>query len=131
LALLAAARVGRLATVGSDGIPHVVPFVFAVYDSTVYWAVDRKRKRSTRLRRLENIEANPNVALVVDDYDEDWTRLWWVRARGTARMVRDDPERNRALGLLAHKYHQYVDAPPDGPVVAIDIIDLSGWRAEG
>jgi PPOX class probable F420-dependent enzyme len=127
---LGEARVGRLATAGADGVPHVVPFVFALEGGTVYWAVDRKPKRSTELRRIRNIRENPNVELVVDHYEEDWGRLWWVRARGTARLVSDETERERALALLARKYPQYAAAPPTGPVVAIDIASVSSWEGQ-
>jgi PPOX class probable F420-dependent enzyme len=128
LARLASARVGRLATADAGGVPHVVPFVFAVDGRTVYWAVDRKPKRSPRLKRLDNIRANPVVEMVVDHYDEDWGSLWWVRARGRARIVEGE-DRSRALSLLAQKYAQYADDPPEGPVVAIDLTRVSGWEA--
>jgi PPOX class probable F420-dependent enzyme len=127
---LADARVGRLATTDAGSDPHVVPFVFAVDGETVYWVVDRKPKRSRRLTRLENIRANPSVQVVVDHYEEDWERLWWVRASGKARILgdRDAEEARRALDLLARKYPQYASAPPQGPVVAIDLTGISGWQ---
>jgi PPOX class probable F420-dependent enzyme len=126
---LRSARVGRLATADAGGIPQVVPFVFTVADHTLYWAVDQKPKRSRRLRRLDNIAANPNVEVVVDHYDEDWTRLWWVRATGMARVVDDEPELGRALQALAEKYPQYRADPPEGPVVAIEVTRVTGWQA--
>lgn len=133
LARLRAAPVGRLATVTPDGRPHVVPFVFALVEDgralRVYWAVDRKPKRSSRLRRLENLEANPHAELVVDGYDEDWDRLWWVRASGTGRVVDSPAERDLALSALAAKYPRYAVEPPEGPVVAIDIERITGWQA--
>ena len=126
------ARVGRLATVTPEGRPHVVPFVFALVQRgtgrVAYWAVDRKPKRSTYLKRLRNIEANPAVAFVVDGYDEDWERLWWVRCAGTARVVTDEAERRDALTALAEKYPQYREDPPGGPVVAIDIDTIDRWE---
>jgi len=125
---LGEARVGRLASVDRRGGPHVVPFTFALDGRILYWAVDRKPKRSTRLKRLDNIEANPNVALVVDHYDEDWDALWWVRATGTARILVGGGERDRALALLREKYGQYTTAPPDGPVVAVDLVRVSWWE---
>lgn len=124
---LAEARVGRLATADPGGVPHVVPFVFVLDGSTIYWAVDRKPKRSSHLKRLSNIEANPNVEMVVDGYDEDWTRLWWVRAGGAARVVSDAEEGARAVRLLAAKYPQHAAEPPPGPVVAIDLARVRGW----
>src|SRR5215212_5767681 len=120
------ARVGRLATADAAGVPHVVPLVFAMNEGTVYWAVDRKPKRSRELKRLANIAANPNVEIVVDSYDEDWSRLWWVRASGTARLIDARGERILALDRLARKYEHYRREPPDGPVVAIDVIALRG-----
>ncbi|HXF57963.1 MAG TPA: TIGR03668 family PPOX class F420-dependent oxidoreductase [Actinomycetota bacterium] len=126
---LGAARVGRLATADAGGVPHVVPFVFALHGETVYWAVDRKPKRSLDLRRIRNIRENPNVELVVDHYEDDWGKLWWVRARGTARLVEDEGERERALRLLASKYEPYRESPPPGPVVAVDLTGVSWWEA--
>ena len=126
---LAAARVGRLATADIGGVPHVVPFVFAMEGETLYWAVDQKPKRSRELKRLENIRANPNVEVVVDNYSEDWNDLWWVRASGTARILEEDEERLKAHRLLSEKYQQYADAPPEGPVVAIDVNRTTSWEA--
>jgi PPOX class probable F420-dependent enzyme len=130
---LRTARVGRIATVTPDERPHVVPFVFALVDASgkprAYWAVDRKPKRSERVQRLRNIERHPAVEVVVDDYDEDWNALWWVRASGNGRVVDSEEERSAALGSLRSKYPQYGDEPPTGPVVAIDIERISGWSA--
>lgn len=126
------ARVGRMATVTPSRRPHVIPFVFVLVEQgsarVAYWAVDRKPKRSTDLKRIRNIEANPAVEFVVDGYDEDWGRLWWIRCSGTARVVEDDAERRSALHALEEKYPQYTIDPPDGPVVAIDIETCEGWE---
>jgi PPOX class probable F420-dependent enzyme len=121
------ARIGRLATADPGGLPHVVPVVFAVSGRTLYWAVDHKPKRSRRLKRLDNIRANPNVEVVVDHYEDDWDRLWWVRATGTARVVVDGDERRHALEALAHKYEQYRQSAPEGTVVAIDVTRVTSW----
>ena len=126
---LRSARVGHLATISPDGSPHVVPFVFALEGRTLYWVVDAKPKQPGELKRLSNIRANPNVELVVDNYEEDWRALWWVRARGTARILSRGDEWDRALELLAQKYPQYRTAPPPGPVVAIDIARVVSWDA--
>jgi PPOX class probable F420-dependent enzyme len=125
---LAAARVGHLATADRGGLPHVVPLAFAVMGETVYWTVDRKPKRTRNLKRLQNIRENPNVQLVADHYEEDWTRLWWVRVTGHARIVEDDDEDGRALDALAQKYPQYRTDPPSGPVVAIDLTRVIAWE---
>ena len=91
----------------------------------LYTAVDGKPKRTRRLQRLRNIEADPRVEVVIDHYDDDWAALWWVRLRGTARIV-DDP---RAMELLAAKYAQYAEHPPAGPVIAVAIEERSEWTA--
>ncbi len=124
---LTAARVARLATTDPDGRPHLVPIVFALEDGTLYSAVDRKPKRSTKLRRIENARARPDVTVLVDHYDEDWGRLWWIRLRGRARVLDEGEERERALALLGEKYPQYRTEPPDGPVLAVDVTDVRDW----
>ncbi len=123
------ARSARLATVSPDGKPHVVPITFAVDRDTVYFAVDAKPKRTSDLKRLRNIAANPSVAVLVDHYEDDWRRLWWVRADGAARVIADVAQAERALDLLARKYPQYRDSRPPGPVVAITIQRMTGWAA--
>lgn len=133
----AEARVARLATVDSAGRPHLVPVVFAGRgDHGIVMAVDRKPKDSRRLKRLHNIAVQPAVCLLADAYDEDWSRLWWVRADGGARTVPPDaaaePDRTAyeaAVGLLTEKYRQYRDGPPDGPVIEVTVHRWSGWRA--
>jgi PPOX class probable F420-dependent enzyme len=121
------ARVARLATVAPDGRPHVVPICFAVEDDTLYTAIDEKPKRTRALQRLRNIEANPRVEVLVDHYEEDWSRLWWVRLRGTARVVERD---ERALDLLMTKYEQYRSAPPSGPTIEIKVEQRAEWSAK-
>jgi PPOX class probable F420-dependent enzyme len=122
------ARVGRLATADAGGLPHVVPFVFVLDGSTLYWAVDEKPKRSREIKRLSNIRANPNVEVVVDRYGERWDQLWWVRAAGPAQIVEGEAEEQRAMALLAAKYRQYRRQPPRGPVVAIQVARLTWWE---
>jgi PPOX class probable F420-dependent enzyme len=133
VARVRSARVGRMATVTPDDRPHIVPFVFALVEEAdtlrVYWVVDRKPKRSPLVQRIRNLERNPAVEFVVDGYDEDWTRLWWVRCSGTGRVVDADDEGAAALDELIEKYPQYGSAPPPGPVVAIDVDRITGWDA--
>jgi PPOX class probable F420-dependent enzyme len=126
---LTTARVARLATTDPDGRPHLVPIVFALDGDTLYSAVDRKRKRSSKLRRIENARARPDVTILVDHYDEDWSGLWWIRLRGRARVLDEGDERERALALLAEKYPQYRTEPPDGPVLAVDVTEIRDWSA--
>ena len=123
-----AARIGRLTTVDERGRPHLVPICFALDGETLYSAVDEKPKRSKQLKRLENIRRRPEVTVLVDHYEEDWSRLWWVRLDGTATVVEEGPERERALELLGAKYHQYRTEPPTGPVIALRIGRWRGWQ---
>ena len=125
----ASSRVARLATVDGQGRPHVVPIVFTVVQDSIYFAIDRKPKRTTtELKRLRNIAANQHVCVLVDHYDDhDWTALWWARADGAARVVEGRGEAERITALLAERYPQYRDEPPPGPVVAITVERWSGW----
>jgi PPOX class probable F420-dependent enzyme len=126
------ARVAHLATADAAGRPHVVPVVFAAHGGEIVTAVDRKPKRSQRLKRLRNIAAHPAVSLLVDVYDdEDWDRLWWVRADGDARVLPPGTQDayTAAIALLREKYAPYRQLPPDGPVIAITVHRWHGWRA--
>jgi PPOX class probable F420-dependent enzyme len=126
----AGARVARLATADSTGRPHLVPVVFATEADVIYSAVDAKPKRSTALRRLANIAANPLVTLLVDHYSDDWSSLWWVRADGVARVLDPaEPEAQHGIELLVGKYPQYRELRPAGPTVAVDVERWSGWSA--
>ncbi|MFJ3303721.1 TIGR03668 family PPOX class F420-dependent oxidoreductase [Streptomyces sp. NPDC086549] len=132
-----AARVARLATVDAAGRPHLVPVVFAAHGTDgIVTVVDHKPKTTTRLKRLRNIAAHPSVCLLADAYDEDWDRLWWVRADGEARVLAPDEAdpaardaRAAALALLRDKYSAYRDHPPTGPVIAVSVGRWTGWRA--
>src|ERR1700704_614805 len=119
VAMFAASPVAMLATVGADGAPHLVPVVFAVHDDVVYTAVDAKRKSTHRLRRLANIEGNPQVTMLVDHYDGDWTQLWWVRADGVAAIHYSGEEMATGYFLLRRKYPQYQRIGLDGPVLTV------------
>ena len=135
--LFAGTAVARLATVTPAGHPHIVPVTF-VLDSQpgqgdwVYTAVDHKPKTTTRLQRLRNIQAHPQVALLADHYADDWTRLWWVRADGEAAVLGAAAEAAGAAGplrLLAARYPQYAAQPPAGPVIAVRVDRWTGWAA--
>ncbi|MBO0746414.1 MAG: pyridoxamine 5'-phosphate oxidase family protein, partial [Candidatus Dormibacteraeota bacterium] len=82
---VAAARVATLATLTEEGAPHLVPFCFALDGDTLVSAVDHKPKRTTQLRRLANVAHDDRAAVLVDEYDERWDRLWWVRLDTSAR----------------------------------------------
>jgi PPOX class probable F420-dependent enzyme len=124
--LFSQARVARLATVSADGAPHLVPITFALLDErTLVTVVDRKPKRTTALKRLANIAANPRVTVLADHYGEDWGSLWWVRADGEA--VSSVPSR-AALLALADRYPQYRQYPPPGPMIVITVQRWVGWQ---
>src|ERR671918_481568 len=124
--LVAGARGARMATIDPDGRPHVVPLVFAMDGDTLYSSIDDKPKSTPRVRRLGNIRANPDrVTVLVDHYEDDWPTVWWVRLRGIGRILDEGAERDRGLRLLAEKYPQYRDMPPQGSVIALDVTE---WR---
>jgi PPOX class probable F420-dependent enzyme len=120
---LAQARVGRLATVTEAGRPHIVPVCFAVHDGRIVTAVDAKPKQTRELARLANVMATGRASVLVDHYEEDWTRLWWVRVDGSARITDDEA----AIDALAAKYDQYRAQRPAGPVIAIDPERWRSW----
>jgi PPOX class probable F420-dependent enzyme len=122
-------RVARLATVGAEGAPHVVPVTFALDGDRIVTAVDAKPKRASSLRRLANVAANPRVSLLVDEYDEDWDRLWWARADGVARVVDDGPDLDRAISLLRERYVQYTTVALVGPAVVVEVERWVGWSS--
>ena len=130
-AKLETSRIARLATLDAERRPHVVPICFACDGSVFYSAIDRKPKRvaPSRLARLKNIKETPHVALLVDQYDEDWTRLWYVLVRGEADLVSASAEHKRAIQRLRAKYPQY-DADmlaDDALVLRITPVRITAW----
>ena len=121
----------RLATVDPAGQPHLVPFVFVVDERSIISVVDHKPKRTRELQRLRNISVHPRVSVLVDHYEEDWSRLWWVRADGQARVVREGAELEKCITLLTGSYPQYELNRPQGPAIVIDIERITGWSASG
>jgi PPOX class probable F420-dependent enzyme len=140
---LVAARVGRLATVTPSGRPHLVPVVFALVEDVLYSAVDSKPKTTTALQRLANIDATGRASLLVDEYTDDWSTLWWVRVDGGAQILTAaNSERGRtvrrrgrpgqvaaAVEALTRKYPQYISQPPLGPVIALSPTRWQWWDA--
>jgi PPOX class probable F420-dependent enzyme len=122
--LASGARVARVGTVDERGRVHLVPIVFALDVDTLYSSTDAGPRLAKRLR---NLQLHPSVTVLIDLYDEDWSRVWWVRARGHGRVVSGGPEFDRAYMLLREKYPQYAGAPADGPVMAVDVDEWSGW----
>jgi PPOX class probable F420-dependent enzyme len=121
------APVAHLATVGADGAPHLVPITFATDGQTIYTAADAKPKSGSPLRRFRNVAANPRVSVLVDAYDPDWSRLWWARADGRARVVTDGDVLERALSALRDRYPQYANVALTGPAMVIAVERWSGW----
>ena len=131
---LEAHRVGHLATAGADGAPHVMPVCYALDEAGVYFVADEKPKRrpAREMKRLRNLGENPRAALVVDDYDDDWSRLAWVLVRGPARLVTEPRAHAAALALLRARYSTYrtmaLDDPVRHPVVLIEPARVVLWR---
>ena len=123
------ARVARLATTDPDGRSHLVPIVFVLDGERLYSAVDAKPKRSRRLRRVANARERSDVTVLVDHYEDDWGRLWWVSLRGRARVLDTGKEAERALQLLVEKYEQYRRELPGCPVLAVHILEWRSWEA--
>jgi PPOX class probable F420-dependent enzyme len=125
----AARPVARLATVRPDGAPHLVPVVFATSGDTVWLAVDAKPKRTTRLQRLTNLRHDPRCALLADHYEEDWSRLWWVRADGVATVLDEPGPDHPGVAALVERHPQYRVQPPAGPLVVVRVERWSGWSS--
>jgi PPOX class probable F420-dependent enzyme len=107
----------------------VVPICFAIDGNRVVSVVDNKPKSTPNLRRLDNVRRAPAVQLLMDHYDEDWASLWWVRISGRASVIERGAEHAEAVDLLASKYPQYRQHRPPGPVLVIEIDQVTGWQA--
>lgn len=128
-AALDAWPVARLATVSADGAPHLVPVVFARAGGAIWSPVDGKPKRGSALARIRNAAHEPRVALLLDGYDADWSRLWWVRVDGRATVVGSHAAAEAALRA---KYPQYAEVPlyAGAPaLVRIEPLRIASWRA--
>lgn len=127
-------RVARLATVDPSGHPHLVPVCYATDGRAYYSAIDAKPKRTPpeRLRRVQNIRANPRVALLIDHYEEDWRRLRYVLVQGQAELLCQGPEYRAARELIEAKYPQYTAMPLAEPGLMIKITPerVVAWSAE-
>jgi PPOX class probable F420-dependent enzyme len=126
---LAAQRVARLATADAAGRPHVAPICYAVVEDTVYFTIDEKpKKRPAELKRLANLRCNPFAALVVDRYDEDWSRLGWVMVQGRAEVLASGSEHDLAQTRLRARYPQLATMRIEGlPVVAVRVDHVASW----
>ena len=125
-----AQRVARMATADVDGRPFVVPVCFAYLNGCLYTPIDEKPKSGRRLKRLRNIEVNPQVALVFDRYQDDWNRLAWVLIRGKAALVTDLGEKAQAVAALRSKYDQYQSmALEQLPLIRVSPEHAANWGA--
>jgi len=110
IAFMHAQRVARLATVDAEGHPHIVPVCYAFDGIRFYIPLDEKPKRvdESKLRRVRNIEAQHEASLLIDQYDDDWSRLGYVLVNGHAGLLQPaDPLHAQALLLLRERYVQY------------------------
>lgn len=128
--LLYSARVAHLATADKSGKPHVVPICFVFDGKRFYSPIDEKPKRAApnKLKRLMNILENPNVALVMDHYDEDWRKLAYVLIFGKARILQSGATHRSAVKLLRKKYPRYwAMAIQKRPMIVITPKRLVSW----
>ena len=130
----AESRVARLATIDDAGHPHIVPVCYATDGRAYYSPIDAKPKRTPpdRLKRVRNIRANPQVALLIDHYEEDWARLRFLMVQGRAEVLSGGTEWRSARALLEAKYPQYraLPLPPEGPVIKIVPDHVVRWSPE-
>lgn len=129
------ARVARLGTADAAGHPHVVPVCFAYNGRVFYTALDSKRKRVApeRLARVRHIQGQPKVTLLIDEYQEEWERLWYIQVRGTASLLSasEEKEHGEAQQLLTEKYPQYAAGllPEGAPLIRIVPKQILSWAS--
>ena len=128
--LVEQAPIARLASVTDLGAVDLVPITYAMSDDMLVTAIDHKPKTTKELKRLDNIRAHPEVALLVDHYDENWNELWWIRLRGRARILQNGQRFDTAVAALVAKYAPYQDRPPKGPIIEIDLTGWQWWTAK-
>lgn len=126
---LASKPTGHLATVTPEHHPHVVVVTYAVVDNTIVTAIDHKPKSTRKLKRLSNLENDPRASFLVDHYDDDWERLWWIRVDGPASIHHDGTTAEQAIDALQDRYVQYRHRPPEGPVIALSIEAINWWAS--
>ena len=128
--LIRSARVAHLATADAKGQSHVIPICFVFDGKHFYSPIDEKPKRAapSKLKRLKNIGENPNVALVIDHYDEDWRKLAYVLIFGRARVIKRGIAHRQAVRLLRRKYPQYRRMAIDQrPLIVITPLRITAW----
>jgi PPOX class probable F420-dependent enzyme len=128
--LLDRERVARLAFRDGDGLPRVLPITFALVDDAVWSAIDDKPKASGEPARVRWLRDRPEAALVVDLYDDDWSKLAWVQLLGTVEVLGID-DAPAALEALAGRYAAYRERQPPGPLLRLSVTRALHWRAAG
>jgi PPOX class probable F420-dependent enzyme len=123
--LLSSARVARLGLLDERDLPRVLPVTFAVFEGAVWSAIDRKPKRAGEPARVRRLRRRPDATLLVDRYDDDWSRLAWVELRGPVTIHPLGP----AVDSLAERYEQYREERPQGPLLRLEVRDAVWWRA--
>ncbi|HEY8200515.1 MAG TPA: TIGR03668 family PPOX class F420-dependent oxidoreductase [Actinomycetota bacterium] len=130
LSSLMRSRRGVLGTVGPDGNPNVLPICFTWAGDVLWTPIDGKPKSTHNLQRLRDVKVNPHVTFMVDRWDEDWTRLAWLQAHGSASILPEGAETERAYAALRDKYPQYDYTELAGPVIRIDVDRWVGWAGD-
>ena len=127
-AFIESRRVAHLATADVRGRPHVVPVCFGYADGAIWIAIDEKPKTTARLKRVRNIEENPQASLIFDRYDEDWTRLGYVLVTGRAAVIAGGSECKTALAALRERYEQYRSMALEGrPLIRVTPERVTSW----
>jgi PPOX class probable F420-dependent enzyme len=128
--------IARLASKDGDGRLHQVPIVFARSGGRLWSPIDGKPKRDGELVRVRNLRDNPEASLLLDDYQSDWARLWWIRIEATAEVIQpassDDPEVSAAIEALEAKYQQYATISVLGApatLIAFASVKIVSWTA--
>ena len=119
------ARVARLGLLDEEDRPRVLPVTFVPFEDALWSAIDHKPKRPGEPARVRRLRRRPEATLLVDRYYDDWSRLAWVEVRGRVSVEPLGP----ALNALAAKYPQYVDEPPQGPLLRLAPERFACWRA--
>ena len=131
---LSSQKVAYLATTDVHAQPHLVPVVFVSMEEDIFICIDEKPKKNRSLKRLANIKANPKISLLVDNYDDDWQELKWVRVDGTAILLENTDESRAVfesvISTLRDKYPQYQTMDLSrGPLIRITINAIASWQA--
>lgn len=130
--ILEAARIGRMATVDNNGMPHLVPICFVYTSGLLYTPIDKKPKTTSvnSLKRIQNINSNPNTSFLIDKYYEDWDRLYFLKISATSSLIDSGDEYENALMSLCEKYPQYQDMDLLNlglPVIKLTPLKIVSW----